>query len=91
MGIQRPPQTCVWVQNDPLGQSFAPRKHGCVGNTGGIVLGRMTVLMQRPPQGPEVGQAVVGVQMAPEEHPGVPPIVQGGSGVCDARQRPPQV
>jgi hypothetical protein len=90
VAIHWPPQVSVCVQKEALGQSFAPTTQGMEGSAAVVVGGR--VLIQAPPQGPDVGQVIVGVQNDPDGQPGLF-TVQGiwVTGVGDAIQRPPQV
>lgn len=83
--MQSPLHVSVCVQTWPVGQALnAPTMQGILGNPVGVA-------RQRPPQGDEVGQAIVGVQLDPEGH-ALPPTVHGTSGVEVATEihSPPQ-
>jgi hypothetical protein len=83
--MQRPPQTIVCVQIEPLGQSFAPTTQG---------FRDVGVAMHWPPQDVEVGgQNTVGVQVEPVGQGPLLPTVQGITGgiTCVAKHKPPHV
>lgn len=83
--MQSPLHVSVCVQIWLVGQALnAPTMQGILGNPVGVA-------RQRPPQGEEVGQAIVGVQLEPVGH-ALPPTVQGTSGVEVATEihAPPQ-
>jgi len=69
--MQRPPQTIVCVQIEPLGQSSAPTTQG---------FRDVGVAMHRPPHDVGVGgQIIVGVQVEPVGQLPLLPTVQAAS------------
>jgi len=89
VGMQRPPQTIVGVQKEPVEHWPAPTMQVCVGG-GGCVVGK-EVAMQAPTQAVGAGgQTLVGVQIEAVPQGPLFPSVQGISGGVEgeAMQRP---
>jgi hypothetical protein len=83
VGRHWPLQTMVCVQNDPVGQSPAPRTHGLVGCQVGVA-------RQAPPHAPVSGHRIVFEHIDPVGHSLQPPTVHGICGGGVSMQRPSQ-